>query len=312
MAERVLVTGASGFIGSHLARRLLHEGHDVVALVRPTSDLWRLADVLESLELMTTELQDRPRVGTLDSVFHLAAAGVRPDGDSRELVETNVAGTIAALELAAEARAGRFLYCGSCFEYGPGERHREDALPRPISPYGAAKAAGWLFAEAWGRAAGGGAQVVSVRPFTVYGPYEASYRLVPSISLGVARCEPVELTAGHQSRDFVYVDDAVDAMVAAVRSGAAGTFNICTGISTSVRELATQLASLAGGDLELRFGKLPTRAAEFPTLSGDPSHTGDVLGWTASTALEAGLRRTLEWFREHERRRPHAPNRASR
>lgn len=312
MAERVLVTGASGFIGSHLARRLVHEGYDVVALVRPTSDLWRLADVLESLELVATDLQERPRIGAVDSVFHLAAAGVRPDGDPRELVGTNVAGTIAALELAGEARAGRFLYCGSCFEYGPGERHREDALPRPISHYGAAKAAGWLFAEAWGRAGGGGVRVVSVRPFTVYGPYEASYRLVPSISLGVARREPVELTAGHQSRDFVYVDDAVDAMVAAVRRGAVGTFNICTGISTSVRDLATQLASLAGGDAELRFGDLPTRAAEFPTLSGDPSHMTDVLGWTAQTGLEEGLRQTLDWFREHEGRGAYEPDRATR
>lgn len=302
MAERILLTGAAGFIGSHLARRLVHDGHEVAALVRPSSDLWRLEDVLGSLELVRRDLLEPGDAGTVDLVFHLAAAGVRPGQRTATVVEENVLGTLAALELAAGGGARKFVYCGSCFEYGPGERHREDALPRPTSEYGAAKSAGWLLADAWSR--GRGLPVASLRPFTVYGPFEAEYRLVPSVALGVVRKQPVLLTGGEQLRDFVYVTDAVEAFVRAGFSSETGTFNVCSGMTTSVRELAERAVALSGVDVDLRFGILPDRPAELPTLSGDPSLAAAVLDWSASTPLDDGLALTLDWFhhRAGERR----------
>ena len=300
MAERVLVTGAAGFVASHVVRRLVRDGADVVALVRPRSDVRRIADVVDDVELLRVELGgDRPmRAGRLDRVLHLAAAGVVGRVPDAKVVQANVLGTLQALELARAGGAAAFLYCGSCFEYGPGELHREDGPLRPVSAYGASKAAGWTLAEAYGREHG--LHVTGVRPFTVYGPGEAPSRLVPSVCLGAARREPVALSGGLQTRDFVYVDDAVEAILRAARTVAGGIFNICTGSAVAVHDVAVEIASLAGGDVELRFGALPERPAELATLSGDPTAARKTLGWLATTSLRDGLRATLDWFADQE------------
>lgn len=296
MPERVLVTGAAGFLGSQVTHRLLERGDDVVALVRPASDLGRLEDVRANLDVRGLDLAagDSVAIGSVDCVLHLAAAGVAGADDDGTIVAANVLGTLRALELATASRAETFLYCGSCFEYGPGERHREDDPLQPISAYGASKAGGWLLAQAYG--VEHHLAVTGVRPFTVYGPGESASRLVPSLCIGVARGEPVELTEGTQTRDFVFVDDAVDAILLASAARIPRTFNVCTGSSSSVRELAAEIAALAPGKHDFRFGARPPRTVEFPVLSGDPTLARDVLGWSATTSLRDGLRRTLEWF----------------
>lgn len=300
MADAILVTGANGFLGANLVRRLLDDGLRVVAHVRPTADMWRLAGVLGDVELIRAELLDETDVPSVDAVVHLAAAGVAGGVDDRTVLEANVLGTHGAVELALRARAARLLYCGSCFEYGPGDGHREADPVRPISAYGASKTAGWIVVQAAGRQRG--LSVVGVRPFTVYGPYEAMQRLVPSACLSLVRKEPIRLTPGTQQRDFVFVEDAVAALLAVLFSAAEDEmFNLCSGTSFAVNEVAQRLVELHGGNTPLLIGALPPRAVEFDKLSGDPAKTRAVIGWSTSTGLEAGLRRTLEWFRENER-----------
>lgn len=297
MADRVLVTGGSGFIGSHLVRRLVEAGADVIVAVRPESDLWRIEDLLEWVERTPA---DRP-LPEASVVYHLAAEGVRPDTDVHAVVETNVLGTLRLLEHAQETGVDRFVYCGSCFEYGPGDGLSEDAPLRPITEYGASKAAGSLLTLAYGTAYG--LPVVVVRPFTAYGPLEAAYRLVPSVILDVLDGGPVRLTSGIQTRDFVYVADVVDGMLAAGRDERAlhGIFNLCTGRATAVRDLAGTISELVGG-VDLLPGTVADRAVELAALSGDPARTADRLGWRAQTELADGLRRTLDWFRENRGR----------
>jgi nucleoside-diphosphate-sugar epimerase len=296
LAERVLVTGGAGFIGSHLVRRLLESGADVAATVRPGSDLWRLDGVLDWIEVASS-------IGPLpsaDVVYHLAAAGVHPDTDAATVVETNVLGTLRVIEHAQASGAGRFVYCGSCFEYGPGMGLSEDAPLRPVSEYGASKAAGSLLALAAGTAHS--LPVTVVRPFTAYGPHEAAHRLVPSVIVDALDGGPIRVTSGGQSRDFVYVTDVVEGLVAATDPRAVGAvLNLCTGKATTVGDLASQVAALVGG-VEVLAGAVPDRAVEFPVLSGDPSRAADVLGWRAQTPLEDGLRRSIAWFEEHRDR----------
>jgi nucleoside-diphosphate-sugar epimerase len=303
LADAILVTGANGFLGANLVRRLLDDGLRVVAHVQPSANMWRLTGVLADVELIRAQLLDETPVPAVDAVVHLAAAGVIGQVDDRTVLEANVLGAHGAVRLAERAHAARLLYCGSCFEYGPGDGHREADAVRPISAYGASKAAGWIVVQAAGRQRG--LSVVGVRPFTVYGPYEAVQRLVPSTCLSLVRNEAIRITPGTQRRDFVFVDDAVAAIQAVLSSSAEGeTFNLCSGTSFAVREVAERLVELHGGSTPLLTGALPARATEFGRLSGDPSKMQAVVGWSASTDLEIGLRRTLAWFEDNEQLYP--------
>jgi nucleoside-diphosphate-sugar epimerase len=304
MAVRALVTGANGFIGSHLTRHLVATGADVVAAFRPGSDTWRIDDLLDDVDVLPFELGATTtglerRLEGLDVLYHLAAAGVTPGRDRFEqAIENNVMGTLRLLELASAVGVGRVVNCGSCFEYGSGSNLSENELPRPTSDYAASKSAAWILAHSLAHRTG--LPVVSVRPFTVYGPGEAAYRLIPSIILAVLGNRPVELTEGEQTRDFLFVADAVAGLVAAGSSADAvgSTFNLCTGIETSVRELA-ELAVETIGAGELRLGALPYREDELWRLSGDPTAARIGLGWSADTPLRQGLEQTAAWFRDH-------------
>lgn len=300
----MLVTGAAGFLGSHLVPRLIDAGADVCALDQLRAQRWpeleragvgsALRDDVRSL----AEPVHDPTLARVDTIVHLAAVGVAPGAsDVRDVVNGNVDGTLAVL-LAAHRLGARVVYCGSCFEYGSGAQWSEDALPAPTSEYGAAKAAGWLLAHAFARRTG--LEVISLRPFTMYGPGEPPSRLVPSVVRRALAGRPIDLTPGDQARDFVYVEDAADAFVAAAtcREAVGGTFNVCTGAPVTVRDLVHAVLNATGSTSEARFGALPYRPTELTILSGDPSQAARVLGWRARVSLEEGLRRTIAWFRD--------------
>jgi nucleoside-diphosphate-sugar epimerase len=283
--------------------RLIAAGAEVCVLDQPNARRW---SILERSDLAATLRADVRSLGQpvhddvlgdIDVVFHLAAVGVVGDGgDVRELVAANIDGTMAAL-LVAQRLGSRLVYCGSCFEYGAGARWAEDAMPAPTTEYGASKAGGWLLANAFARRTG--LEVVSVRPFTMYGPMEPPGRLVPSVVRHALAGHPIDLTPGDQARDFVYVEDVADAFVAAATTDAAvgGTFNICTGTAATVRHVVHRVLECTGSRSEARFGALSYRSTELTILSGDPTRAREVLGWRSRVSLDDGLARTIAWFR---------------
>lgn len=275
--------------------------------VRPASDLWRVRDVADRVETVTADLatlQANPPTSTLsgvDSVFHLAAVGVDQAPRTTDvLIEHNILGTAHLLKLAEALRVRRVVYCGSCFEYGPGLLRSEDLVPVPQSVYGASKAAGWLLAQAISRRTG--VPVVGLRPFTAYGPYEAPQRLIPYAIARALQAHDLELTAGDQSRDFVYVKDVVEAFLAAavVPKVDGGLFNVCTGVATTVKDVAAMIVDQTGSRSRLRLGVRPHRVDEIGALSGDPGRARAELSWEARTSLRDGLRQTIQWFRERK------------
>ena len=301
--RRVLVTGAAGFLGSHLVPRLIDRGAEVCALDVSGARSWPLiegsgvaAAVRADVRDLVGEAHD-DALGPLDTIIHLAAAGVVEDAKSvGNLVSANVDGTMAVL-LAAQRFGARLIYCGSCFEYGSGAAWSEDALPAPTSEYGAAKAAGWLLARAFAHRTG--LEVVSLRPFTMYGPREPTDRLVPSVVRHALAGLPIDLTPGDQVRDFVYVEDVADAFVAASTTDAAvgGTFNVCSGNAVTVRDVVQRIIRSTGSTAPARFGALAYRSTERQVLSGDTSRAERILGWRARVSLDEGLARTIDWYR---------------
>jgi nucleoside-diphosphate-sugar epimerase len=234
-----------------------------------------------------------------DIVFHLASAGVnQANQDAEEILQTNVMGTLHLLQMARKWNVERFVYCGSCFEYPAGRQLSESIMPAPMAEYGASKTAGWILTDTIFRRYG--LPVVTLRPFTTYGPWEGSHRLVPHTITNALRGGRIDVTGGKQTRDFVFVEDVVEAFLAAALTPQAvgATFNVCTGQETSVRELVTLIVELTGNQAEPVFGAIPYRDTEIWSLSGNPSKSNQVLGWSARTSLRAGLSKTIQWFRE--------------
>ena len=294
-----MVSGADGFLGSRLVQTLASGGAQVFAQVRSKQTLKRLkflagftlleADLDHSdLSFLVTQIP-----AGVDAIIHAAAAGVKPGDDDRDrLMAVNVGGTRAMLDVALKVKARRFVYIGSSFEYGDGNDWKENAEAAPLNVYGESKYMAWQFVQDYGRM---GLNIVGLRPFYMYGEGEASYRLIPSVIAAIKDHMPLDLTAGEQERDFIYIDDAVRAILtASIKSSAVGQLlNICSGQPVTIRQAVEELVKISGKKAKIRFGAVPYREKEWMRLSGSPVKAAKLLGFKASIGLSEGLKKAL-------------------
>jgi nucleoside-diphosphate-sugar epimerase len=306
-ATSALVTGASGFIGSHLVARLLSEGSRVTVLVRSESALpanWRdrvrVISCDDFGESNLRRLLDTP----VETVFHLAAYGVKPDHrDTPEIFRINVELPTALARLCADWTA-RMVMAGTFSEYRNPETQDlllEDSPLEQGKLYGSSKAAGGLMASAIAGSNCTGFRLL--RLFKVYGAGEAPHRLLPALVHCLSRGKRVAISAGTQVRDFVYVDDVVEAMLRAdahcQEKGGGATWNVATGRAHTVREFAEQVAAEMNADVSLLgFGAIPMRRDEEPWLVGSPDRLRSELGWQPSIGVEDGVRAAVKALRQ--------------
>jgi len=300
-----LVTGAAGFIGANLVRTLLLNGVDVHALVRPTTGVSRLADLLGDVRLHRADLTDARAVsGVLaasspSTVFHLAAASGHPRGARARAatLQDTVIGTSTLLEATAPLTLGRFVHFGGSTEYGHKRRPIAEAeAPAPVTFRGAAKAAATMLALQFAYEAN--RPVTILRPFSVYGPWEDRSRLVPTAILAALAGAELPLVEWPR-RDFVFVEDVVDAALRAAAADlpAGEVVNVGTGTDTSNAELVEALARAAGVTVRVLPAASQARPWDTDTWVADSSKAERLLGWRAAHSLEDGLAKTFEWFR---------------
>jgi nucleoside-diphosphate-sugar epimerase len=308
---RVLVTGASGFIGSAVVRRLVADGHEVHGLTSAVSAVYpqRLLEVRGQITLHEGSLADRRAMDVLvasarpEVVLHLGAythVG-KSWGRVDECISTNVQGTVNLLQALETAGwpARRFVYTSTSEVYGDVPvPFREDGPVNPISPYSVSKYAGERYCRMFVQ--GKGWPVVVLRPFNAFGPRQSPDRVIPEIITRGLRRQRLAMTQGLQTREFVYVDDLADGFV---RAGLlAGdevhgeVLNLCSGDDISMRDLATKVLALMGDPVRPEFGALPERPTEVPELAGDAAKAARLLGWAPTVGLEEGLKRTIAWY----------------
>jgi nucleoside-diphosphate-sugar epimerase len=290
--SRALVTGASGFIGGRLCQRLVADGEEVHAISRrPQEDdsvRWWQADLGDADEVAATFGRVRP-----DVVYHLAGfvSGSREVEAVLPSLRDNLVSAVNVLVAAARIGCSVVL-AGSQEEPEPGLEE-----PVPASPYAAAKLAVGSFARmlhALHRL-----QVVNLRIFMVYGPGQHDRtKLVPYVVTSLLREEQPKLSSGTRPVDWVYVDDVVDAFIAAsTRDDLAGTtLDIGTGELVTIRAIIERIVETVGTGVEPDFGALPERPLEIVRVA-DVERTKDMLGWQPRTTLTEGLRSTVDWYR---------------
>jgi nucleoside-diphosphate-sugar epimerase len=226
--------------------------------------------------------------------MHLAAVGVtNVHIDPALAVRVNVEGTLHLLT-ALDGRYRVFLNVGTCHEYGKGDPpFAEDRPPRPSLPYAITKTAVWHFCQRFH--AERGWPIVTVRPFSVYGPRQAGNTFVPSCIRAAQSHAGFPMTQGEQGRDWVFVSDVVEGMVRAttVDEAVGETLNLCTGQETALYDVARTIFGLVGRPAGIQRGALPYREGETWRLVGDNTRARTVLGWEPVVSLDVGLRRTI-------------------
>jgi UDP-glucose 4-epimerase len=305
---RVLITGASGFIGSHLTRRLVAEGAAVHAITSAVSSVYpiRLVDVRSKIELHEANLTDRSAMDAVvakarpEIVWHLGAFTHVGKSWQRvdECVQTNIQGTVNLLEALDGTGYRRFVYTGTSEIYGDVDvPFREDAQVMPISPYSVSKYAAERYCRMFRQ--GRGWPIVMVRPFNAYGPWQTPDRVVPEIIVRGLRRQPLKMTQGRQTREFNFVEDLADGFLrAGITPDIDGeVINLGCGEEVSMRQLAETVLKLLGDPIEPEFGALSDRPTEIWRMYSDSSKARELLGWSPRHTLEEGLARTIEWYR---------------
>ena len=310
----ILLTGAAGFIGSHLADRLLELGEEVIGLdsfddyYAPEIKRDNLKEALKSpsFRLVEADVRDREALDSLfaekrfDAVLHMAArAGVRPSiRTPGPYVEVNVAGTINLLEAGRAAGVSRFVLASSSSVYGLGTPppFREDApCDRQVSPYAASKRAMEHFARVEHELHG--LDVACLRYFTVYGPRQRPEMAIHKFARLIEEGEPIPVFGdGGSARDYTYIDDAVAGTLGALyRARGHGVYNIGESRTVKLGELVELLERALGRKAKVE--RLPDQPGDVPLTSADISRSREALGYEPATPIEEGLERFVEWLR---------------
>jgi UDP-glucose 4-epimerase len=312
---RVLVTGGAGFIGSHLSRRLLAEGHTVSVIDNesngrrecvPAGAKFILADVAEPPGLEPVFAQG------LDAVCHIAGqvSIIRSFSDPVADLRTNVEGTLNVLKLCLKYKVPRLVYASSMTLYGQCETIPTPEIEpcRPDSYYGITKHAAerYVHSTAERPDLDFDFSVTSLRMFSVYGPgqsFSNPYQGVLGIFSGnLLRGEPITIFGdGEQTRDFIYIDDILDGWVRALHTpkAAGGVFNLGSGRSLSINQLAEAVIAAFGHPPGgYKVVRAPARPGEQRTVRADIGQARAVLGWQPRTSFEEGLSHTIRWARD--------------
>ncbi|MHC4265954.1 MAG: GDP-mannose 4,6-dehydratase [Planctomycetota bacterium] len=310
---KILITGAAGFIGSHLTERLLNNGHSVVGIDNfddfydPKIKRSNIAVSLKNKnfnffedDIRNCDTCDQIITDDLDVIVHLAAkAGVRPSIAQPLLyADVNINGTLVLLEAARKCNVKKFIFASSSSVYGNNKKvpfSENDPVDHPISPYAATKKACELICHTYNHLYD--INITSLRYFTVYGPRQRPDLAVHKFSLLIEQDKPIPIYGdGTMIRDFTYIDDIIDGTIAAIdKCEGYHLYNLGESRTISVNDLITELESVLGKKAKKEF--LPPQPGDVEKTCADVAMAINDLGYNPSTDIQTGLKKFVTWLR---------------
>lgn len=315
--KRTLVTGATGFVGANLVRRLLSDGHEVHVLLRPQSNSWRLDDISQQIKVHYESLENGDLLSDCLQrikphwVFHLAAHGAYSwQNDLKQIILTNILGTANLLNALSQLSCESFVSAGSSSEYGyknhpPDEKEWLD----PNSEYAIAKAAATHFCRLYAQKHE--LKTVILRLYSVFGPYEDKDRLIPTIIDHGLKNKLPPLVNPEIARDFIYVDDAISAFIAAANTKnlQPGTvYNVGTGKQTTLRDVVSLAREIFNIKQEPDWGSMPNRKWDTAVWIANTQQINNDLGWQPKHTFKEGILKTIEWSQRQNQSQPTPQN----
>lgn len=289
MKQRILITGATGFLGSNLLERLREDSG--LAVFAKKFDLTNSQDVISYIKI------SKP-----DIVYHLGALVdlTRSFDIARKTAEANIVGTVNLLEALMKHPAKKFIFASTEEVYGEGRLpYKETDGANPPSPYAVTKLTGEHLVRLYASRISENSLVLRIG--TMYGPHQPERRFIYQIIHKALNNEDIPLTAGTNTRDYIYVDDVVEALVSAKETTYSEPFeiiNVGSGHMTSLTQLAEVIVEASGSSSRLRLGAIPDRIGEAKEWLSDITKAKKILGWVPKTDIQTGIKKTILWIKK--------------
>lgn len=310
--KKVLITGATGFVGANVLRYLVKEGKfDVHIITKETSNKWRIKDVLTNVSEHQVDLIDYEKLKEIavkispDYIFHLAMYGgySTVEKDDNKILNTNIIGTYNLLKATMEIPYKCFINTGTISEYGAkSAAMKETDCLEPNTLYGVSKAASTMLCQQVAKEYK--KPITTLRLFSVYGYYEYKerFRLIPDVILHCLKNKDLNLSAGNQKRDFIFIEDVIKAYIKAANNpNKKGlVLNVGTGVDNTIRDVAERIVSKLNSRIKLNYDAKKSEVFENSvSCKADISEIKSVLDWKPDFDLDKGLERTISWFKSN-------------
>jgi nucleoside-diphosphate-sugar epimerase len=304
--KKVLVTGATGFVGAVLAKKLVTLGYDVSIILRKQSNCWRIKDIKNDLTIYDADLKDFSGILNViqkikpEIIFHLASFGGHSfQKDSQEIIYSNFLGTINLLKACQTIDFESFVNTGSSSEYGIKTKpmNEMDSV-QPIGDYGVSKTAATLFCQS--EAIQKNLPIVNLRIFSPYGPWDEQTRFIPYVIKGILENVPIKLSCPSFVRDYIYIEDILQVYLKFLnRTSFKGEiFNVGSGQQISLGNIVEIIKTKTSSNPYIEWEAIPNKQIEPKVWQADIDKAKTLLGFTPNYSLEDGLEKTINWIKE--------------
>lgn len=307
--KKVLVTGATGFVGANLVRRLVRIDAEVHITTRPTSNKWRISDIMSSVQNHCVDLWDAGQVEKLvqdvkpNIIYHLAAYGGHAfQQNIKEMINSNILSIANLLSALSKIEYDVFVNTGISSEYGLKEKPMSEMnRAEPVNFYGVSKLSATLLGQIYAKRFN--QPVVTLRIFSPYGYYDSAARLIPTV---ITAClegkRQLQLRGRTHVRDYIFIDDLLDAYLEAVVASKnlhGEIINIGSGMQHSIQEVVAKITHICSSPIEVRWEATPHESYEPKHWVADITKAKEILCWKPKVSLTSGLGKTINWFREN-------------